>query len=162
MSDKEYNSQIASFRAPVERLAAHFKSWKIFHSDYRRPYSTYDDAFDADRGLFFFSITWVLNDPRGRPDRYRRPLQQLATRPPSKATQASMPDGPATLSRRPGPKDQRAAGIRPSRRAGSRQQYGLTPISSWYSPQPIPSAPTARNTSKVSPRRCYPPEYATV
>ena len=58
MSDKEYNSQIASFRAPVERLVAHFKNWKIFHSDYRRPYSTYDDAFDAARGLFFFSITW--------------------------------------------------------------------------------------------------------
>src|SRR6266568_3995686 len=58
MSDKEYNSQIASFRAPVERLVAHFKNWKIFHSDYRRPYSTYDDAFEAARGLFFFSITW--------------------------------------------------------------------------------------------------------
>ena len=58
MSDKEYNSQIASFRAPVERLVAHFKNWKIFHTDYRRPYRTYSDAFDAARGLFFFSITW--------------------------------------------------------------------------------------------------------
>jgi hypothetical protein len=57
-SDNEYNSQIASFRAPVERLIAHFKSWKIFHTDYRRPYETYHDAFDAARGLFFFSITW--------------------------------------------------------------------------------------------------------
>jgi len=25
---------------------------------YRRPYSTYHDAFDAARALFFFSITW--------------------------------------------------------------------------------------------------------
>ena len=58
MSDKEYNSQIASFRAPVERLVAHFKNWKIFHTDYRRPYWTYLDAFDAARGLFCFSITW--------------------------------------------------------------------------------------------------------
>ena len=33
-------------------------NWKIFHTDYRRPYSTYHDAFDAARGLFFFSITW--------------------------------------------------------------------------------------------------------
>ena len=32
ISDKEYNSQIASFRAPVERLVAHFKNWKIFVS----------------------------------------------------------------------------------------------------------------------------------
>jgi hypothetical protein len=30
LSDKEYNSQISSFRAPIERLAAHFKNWKIF------------------------------------------------------------------------------------------------------------------------------------
>jgi hypothetical protein len=59
---KEYNSQIASLRAPVERLVAHFKNWKIFHTDYRRPYRTYLDAFDAARGLFFFSITWVLNN----------------------------------------------------------------------------------------------------
>jgi hypothetical protein len=58
MSDKEYNSQIASFRAPVERLVAHFKNWKIFHTDYRRPYETYRDSFDAARGLFFFSLIW--------------------------------------------------------------------------------------------------------
>jgi DDE superfamily endonuclease len=58
MSDKEYNSQISSLRAPAERLVAHFKNWKIFHTDYRRPYRTYRDAFDAARGLFFFSITW--------------------------------------------------------------------------------------------------------
>jgi len=58
LSDKEYNSQISSFRAPVERLVAHFKNWKMLHTDYRRPYSTYHDAFDAARALFFFSITW--------------------------------------------------------------------------------------------------------
>lgn len=58
LSDKDYNSQIASYRAPVERLIAHFKNWKIFHTDYRRPYATYADAFDAARGLFFFSIKW--------------------------------------------------------------------------------------------------------
>jgi hypothetical protein len=58
MSDKEYNSQISSFRAPIERLVAHFKNWKMLHTDYRRPYSTYDDAFDATRALLFFSITW--------------------------------------------------------------------------------------------------------
>jgi hypothetical protein len=44
MSDKDYNSQIASFRVPVERLVAHFKSWKIFRADYRHSYSTYDSA----------------------------------------------------------------------------------------------------------------------
>ena len=40
MSDKEYNSQISSLRAPVERLVARFKNWKIFHAGSRRPYRT--------------------------------------------------------------------------------------------------------------------------
>jgi hypothetical protein len=57
-SDREYNSQISSFRAPIERLVAHFKNWKMQHTDYRRPYAPYHDAFDAARALFFFSITW--------------------------------------------------------------------------------------------------------
>lgn len=56
--DKENNSAISALRAPIERLVAHFKSWRIFHTDYRRPYETYRDAFNAARGLFFFSITW--------------------------------------------------------------------------------------------------------
>jgi hypothetical protein len=57
LSDRGYNSQISSFRAPVERLVAHFKNWKIIHTEYRRPHSTYHDAFDAARAPFF-SITW--------------------------------------------------------------------------------------------------------
>jgi len=57
-NDKASNAAISALRAPVERLVAHFKSWRIFHTDYRRPYSTYRDAFDAARALFFFSITW--------------------------------------------------------------------------------------------------------
>jgi len=56
--DKANNAVISGLRAPVERLIAHFKSWRIFHTDYRRPYCTYRDAFDATRALFFFSISW--------------------------------------------------------------------------------------------------------
>ena len=56
--DKKNNTVISSYRAPIERLVAHFKSWRIFHTDYRRPYRTYADAYDAARGLFFFSLTW--------------------------------------------------------------------------------------------------------
>lgn len=58
--DKECKAEISGLPAPVERAISHFKSWRIFHSDYRRPYSTYRDAFDAGRGLFFFSLTWGL------------------------------------------------------------------------------------------------------
>jgi DDE superfamily endonuclease/Helix-turn-helix of DDE superfamily endonuclease len=54
--DKKNNAHISALRAPVERLVAHFKGWRILHTDYRRPYGTYLDAYDAARGLFFFSI----------------------------------------------------------------------------------------------------------
>ena len=57
-TDNESNAKISALRAPVERLVAHFKSWRIFHTDYRRPYATYQEAYDAARGLFFFSIIW--------------------------------------------------------------------------------------------------------
>jgi DDE superfamily endonuclease len=56
--DKESNAEISALRAPIERMVAHFKNWKILHTDYRRPYNTYRDAYDAARGLFFFSIIW--------------------------------------------------------------------------------------------------------
>lgn len=58
--DKKCNAEISALRAPVERLVAHFKAWRVFHTDYRRPYRTYRDAFDAARGLFFFSIEWGM------------------------------------------------------------------------------------------------------
>lgn len=55
--DKECNAEISALRAPVERTIAHFKSWRIFYADYRHPYRTYREAYDAGRGLFFFSLS---------------------------------------------------------------------------------------------------------
>ena len=56
--DKRNNAVISGLRAPVERVFGYFKSWRIFHTDYRRPYGTYREAYDAARGLFFFAIKW--------------------------------------------------------------------------------------------------------
>ena len=56
--DKENNAAVSALRAPIERVVAHFKNWTILHTDYRRPYSTYRETYDAARGLFFFSINW--------------------------------------------------------------------------------------------------------
>ena len=39
-------------RRPLQKLE------DAARTDYRRPYSTYHDAFDAARALFFFSIIW--------------------------------------------------------------------------------------------------------
>jgi hypothetical protein len=57
-NDIRCNAEISALRAPIERTVAHVKSWRIFHSDYRRPHRTYRDAYDAARGLFFFSLIW--------------------------------------------------------------------------------------------------------
>jgi hypothetical protein len=56
--EKKANAALSALRAPIERVVAHFKNWRILHTDYRRPYTTYRDAFDAARALFFFSIKW--------------------------------------------------------------------------------------------------------
>ena len=57
-ADKECNTEMSTLRAPVERAIAHFKSWRILHTDYRRPYHTYHDAYNATRGLFFYSTSF--------------------------------------------------------------------------------------------------------
>jgi hypothetical protein len=49
---------VSALLAPVEKFIAHFKSWRILHTDYRRPYETYRDAYDAACGLYFFSVIW--------------------------------------------------------------------------------------------------------
>lgn len=56
--EKAANAALSALRAPIERVVAHFKNWRILHTDYRRPYTTYRDTFDAARALFFFSIKW--------------------------------------------------------------------------------------------------------
>jgi DDE superfamily endonuclease/Helix-turn-helix of DDE superfamily endonuclease len=56
--DKADNAKISALRAPVERVVGHFKSWRVLHTDYRRPYATYHEAYDVTRALFFFSISW--------------------------------------------------------------------------------------------------------
>lgn len=52
--DKEENRNVSRLRAPVERAMAHIKSWRILHTDYRRPLRTYPTSFRAVIGLFFF------------------------------------------------------------------------------------------------------------
>jgi hypothetical protein len=48
----EYNERISVIRAPI---VANLKTWRILHTDYRRPQHTYDDALHAAIGLHQFS-----------------------------------------------------------------------------------------------------------
>ena len=50
----EWNRQVSSFRAPVERAIANLKTWRILFTDYRRPLKTFTSSFRAAIGLYFF------------------------------------------------------------------------------------------------------------
>jgi hypothetical protein len=57
--EKEYNSEISSHRAPVERAVANLKTWRILFTDYRRPLETFKDSFNAAIGLYFFKLSFA-------------------------------------------------------------------------------------------------------
>jgi hypothetical protein len=57
-SRKEFNVQVNKLRAPVERAIAHLKSWRILHTDYRRPLRTYVMSYRAAVGLYFFKLNF--------------------------------------------------------------------------------------------------------
>jgi hypothetical protein len=53
-SEHDYNNQISSLRAPVERAIGNLKTWRILFTDYRRPLETFLSSFQAAIGLYFF------------------------------------------------------------------------------------------------------------
>jgi hypothetical protein len=56
--EKQFNTDVSHLRAPVERAIAHIKSWRILHTDYRRPLRTYLTSFRAAIGLYFFKAAY--------------------------------------------------------------------------------------------------------
>ena len=59
MREHDYNNQISSFRAPVERAVASLKTWRILFTDYRRPLKTFLSSFQAAIGLYFFKESFA-------------------------------------------------------------------------------------------------------
>jgi hypothetical protein len=57
--EKEYNAEVSSHRAPIERAVAQLKTWRILFTDYRRPLETFKDSFNAAIGLYFFKLTFA-------------------------------------------------------------------------------------------------------
>ena len=58
-SEHDYNNQISSLRAPVERAIANLKTWRILFTDYRRPLKTFLSSFRAAIGLYFFKESFA-------------------------------------------------------------------------------------------------------
>jgi DDE superfamily endonuclease/Helix-turn-helix of DDE superfamily endonuclease len=54
--EHDYNNQVSSLRAPVERSVADLKTWRILFTDYRRPLKTFLSSFHAAIGLYFFKL----------------------------------------------------------------------------------------------------------
>jgi hypothetical protein len=57
--EHDYNNQISSLRAPVERAVATLKTWRILFTDYRRPLKTFLSSFRAAIGLYFFKESFA-------------------------------------------------------------------------------------------------------
>ncbi|MGH9567530.1 MAG: transposase family protein [Candidatus Angelobacter sp.] len=59
MSEHDFNNQISSLRASVERAVASLKTWRILFTDYRRPLKTFLTSFRAAIGLFFLKESFA-------------------------------------------------------------------------------------------------------
>jgi DDE superfamily endonuclease/Helix-turn-helix of DDE superfamily endonuclease len=57
--EHEWNNQVSSFRAPVERAIGTLKTWRILFTDYRRPLKTFKSSFRAAIGLYFFKESFA-------------------------------------------------------------------------------------------------------
>ena len=56
--EKEWNRQVSSYRAPVERAIADLKAWRVLFTDYRRPVATFETSYYAATGLYFFKVSF--------------------------------------------------------------------------------------------------------
>ena len=52
--EKEFNTQVNKIRYLIEQVIANFKTWRIMHTDYRRPLDTFDTTISAVIGLHFY------------------------------------------------------------------------------------------------------------
>lgn len=55
--EKEFNTQINKVRYVIEQVIANFKTWRILHTDYRRPLKTFQETISAVVALHFYKIT---------------------------------------------------------------------------------------------------------
>jgi len=53
---KEFNTAVNKIRYVIEQVIAHFKTWRIMHTDYRRPIETFPETISAVIGLHFYRM----------------------------------------------------------------------------------------------------------
>ncbi len=52
---KEFNTQVNKIRYVIEQVIANFKTWRIMHTDYRRPLATFPETISAVVALHFYT-----------------------------------------------------------------------------------------------------------
>ena len=53
--ERDFNTQVNKIRYVVERAIANFKTWRIMHTDYRRPISTFTETISTVIALYFYA-----------------------------------------------------------------------------------------------------------
>ena len=53
--EKEFNKQVNKIRYVIERAIANFKTWRIMHTDYRRPLATFATTISTVIALHFYA-----------------------------------------------------------------------------------------------------------
>jgi DDE superfamily endonuclease/Helix-turn-helix of DDE superfamily endonuclease len=54
--EKEFNREVNRIRYLIERTIAHFKTWRILHTDYRRPLETFNETIATVIALHFYKL----------------------------------------------------------------------------------------------------------
>jgi hypothetical protein len=52
--EKKFNTALNKIRWRIEQTIANLKTWRILHTDYRRPLATFTDTISAAIGLQFY------------------------------------------------------------------------------------------------------------
>jgi DDE superfamily endonuclease len=52
---KEFNTEVNKIRYVVEQVIANFKTWRIMHTDYRRPLATFSETISTVIALHFYA-----------------------------------------------------------------------------------------------------------
>jgi len=55
--EKEFNRQVNKIRYVIEQVIANFKTWRIMHTDYRRPLATFTTTISTVIALHFYAAS---------------------------------------------------------------------------------------------------------
>jgi len=53
----QFNNDVSRIRYLIERTIANLEAWRILHTDYRRPLSTFTETISAVIALHFYKIS---------------------------------------------------------------------------------------------------------